>query len=71
MERTDKPIAPPTNVKRTRRYCDVPVEQHDGSNDGITYKKVLQRHMQAKNQHQAPAQTQAESNQAELQLATD
>lgn len=40
-ERTDKPIAPPTNTKKTRRYYDVPAEQHDGSNDGITYKTVL------------------------------
>ena len=71
MNRTDKPIAPPTNVKRTRRYYDVPVEQHDGSNDGITYKQVLQRNTQAKNQHQAPAQTQAQNNLPEPHLAKD
>ena len=42
-ERIDKPIAPSVNAKRHRRYYDVPVEQHDGSNDGLTYKKVIQR----------------------------
>ena len=71
MDCTDKPTAPPTNVKRIRRYYDVPVEQHDGSNDGISYKKVLQRHSQAKNQHQAPAQNQAQNNLTEPQLAKD
>ena len=43
IEKTDKPIAPPANTKRTRRYYSAPTE---GNQDGITYKKVLQRKTQ-------------------------
>ena len=48
LEKPEKPTAPPANVKNTRRYYDISVEQYDGNNDGITYKKSfsakLKRH---------------------------
>ena len=43
---TDERImAPPLNTKRPRQGYEVPLEQHDGANDGITYKKILTRRL--------------------------
>ena len=70
-EKSAKPTAPPVNAKRTRRYYDVPKDQHDVNNDGITYKKVLQRQKQPTNKHLTPAQPQASNNTPALQPVRD
>ena len=58
-DRTDKPIAPPANTKRSRRFYSAPAE---GNQDGISYKKVLQRNAQGEAPQQAPDSVQAQNN---------
>ena len=38
-------MAPPLNTKRPRQRYEVPPEQHDGANDGITWKKIVTRRL--------------------------